>query len=130
MDHDAPAGSLVQAIDFERHRGLSHGGIQFGAHGRAKDDSPVVKAIVDGENLGLPGVNEANSTHLVIPEESKAFGMTEDFHPGVVCGPIGHIQLLEECASSSTLTNQRVDDAPWLGSGRCPKPQGPRPLAG
>jgi hypothetical protein len=108
MNNDTPTGPpfILNAIDFEGDRCLSHGGVQFCTYGRAKHDSPVVKAIVNREDLGFAGVNEANPTHLLAPEKSKAFGMTEDFHTGVVCRPIGHGELLEKRAINiGTLTN-------------------------
>jgi hypothetical protein len=55
-----------------------------------------MQPVVNREDLGLSGVNEANPPNLVAPEEAQALGMTEDFHTGVVCRSIGHGLLLKE----------------------------------
>jgi hypothetical protein len=108
MHNDAPTCPplIVHAIDFEGDRCLSHGSVELGAYGRTKDDSSVMQPVVNGEDLGLSGVNEANPPNLVAPEEAQALGMTEDFHTGVVCRSIGHGLLLKErTINIGTLTN-------------------------
>jgi hypothetical protein len=44
--------------------------------------------------LRFSGINESDPTHVVIPQKAKAFGVTEDFHSGMICRPISHGQLL------------------------------------
>jgi hypothetical protein len=96
VHYHAPARPtlLVQAIDFERDCILPRGGVQLGADRRAKHDFPVVKPVMNREDLRFSGINESDPTHVVIPQKAKAFGVTEDFHSGMICRPISHGQLL------------------------------------